>query len=159
MDRDSKTAPLKQLQGRIWDDGYARGELKGEVFPDVRPAFERWRDQGLAIGIFSSGSVLAQQLLFRHSTAGDLTPFLRWYFDPSVGAKTRTESYERIAAHVGAPAASILFVSDVTAELDAARGAGMETRLSIRPGNKPVADGHHHTAMTTFDELFGPGVS
>ena len=153
MDRDSKAGPLKQLQGRIWDDGYARGELVGDVFPDVRPALERWQDQGLSIGIFSSGSVLAQQLLFRHSTAGDLTPFLRWYFDPSVGVKTKAESYERIAAHVGIPVASVLFVSDVVAELDAARNSGMQTRLAIRPGNKPVAVGHGHVVIRTFDDL------
>ena len=153
MDRDSKAGPLKQLQGRIWDDGYARGELVGDVFPDVRPALERWQDQGLSIGIFSSGSVLAQQLLFRHSTAGDLTPFLRWYFDPSVGVKTKAESYERIATHVGIPVASVLFVSDVVAELDAARNSGMQTRLAIRPGNKPVADGHGHVVIRTFDDL------
>jgi enolase-phosphatase E1 len=153
MDRDSKAGPLKQLQGRIWDDGYARGELIGDVFPDVRPAFERWQDQGLSIGIFSSGSVLAQQLLFRHSTAGDLTPFLRWYFDPSVGVKTRAESYERIATQMGIPPGRVLFVSDVIAELDAARNSGMATRLAIRRGNKPVADGHGHIVIGTFDDL------
>jgi enolase-phosphatase E1 len=153
MDRDSKTGPLKQLQGRIWDDGYARGELTGEVFHDVRPAFARWRDRGLSIGIFSSGSVLAQQLLFRHSTAGDLTPFLRWYFDISVGVKTRAESYERIATNIGAPAPSVLFISDVIAELDAARSAGMDTRLALRPGNKPVADDHTHESISTFDDV------
>ena len=83
MDRDRKSPALKELQGRIWDDGYRRGELVGEVFPDVPGAFGAGRSGGMPVGIFSSGSVLAQQLLFRHSSAGDLTPFLRWYFDTS----------------------------------------------------------------------------
>jgi enolase-phosphatase E1 len=153
MDRDSKTGPLKQLQGLIWEDGYARGELIGEVFPDVPGAFRRWRDCDISLGIFSSGSVLAQQLLFRHSTAGDLTPMLHWYFDPTVGTKTHTDSYERIAREMGETPASVLFISDVAAELDAARTSGMQTRLSVRPGNKPVSEGHGHTAIASFDEV------
>ena len=156
MDRDSKTAPLKQLQGLIWEDGYARGELVGDVFPDVPPAFKRWRERGISIGIFSSGSVLAQQLLFKHSTAGDLTPMLRWYFDPTVGAKSHADSYERIAVQMGEPPSSILFISDVTSELDAAGKTGMHTRLSVRPGNKPVPDGHGHHVIMSFDEVTVP---
>lgn len=153
MDRDSKTAPLKQLQGLIWEDGYERGELTGQVFSDVPPAFRRWRDRGISLGIFSSGSVLAQQLLFRHSTAGDLTPMLRWYFDPSTGAKTDAKSYECIAREMSETPVSVLFISDVTGELDAARTSGMQTRLSVRPSNKPVADGHGHVAIASFDEV------
>lgn len=156
MNRDSKTAPLKQLQGLIWEDGYARGELVGDVFPDVPPAFKRWGERGISIGIFSSGSVLAQQLLFKHSTAGDLTPMLRWYFDPTVGAKTHADSYERIAAQMGEPPSSILFISDVISELDAAAKSGMQTRLSMRPGNKPVPDGHGHPVIMSFDEVTVP---
>ena len=153
MDRDSKTTPLKQLQGMIWEDGYARGDLIGDVFPDVPPAFQRWHDRGVSLGIFSSGSVLAQQLLFRHSTAGDLTPMLRWYFDPTMGRKTDPKSYERIARHMGETPASVLFISDVIGELDAARNSGMHTRLAVRPGNKPVPAGHGHVAIASFDEV------
>jgi len=43
--RDSKCRPLKSLQGKIWQQGFASGELHGEVFPDVPIAFERWRRQ------------------------------------------------------------------------------------------------------------------
>ena len=63
MDRDRKSTPLKELQGLIWEEGYARGDLTGDVFPDVPRALERWHRQGAAVGIFSSGSVLAQRLL------------------------------------------------------------------------------------------------
>jgi enolase-phosphatase E1 len=154
MDRDRKSTPLKDLQGRIWEEGYRAGELVGEVFADVPPALERWRNQRVQVGIFSSGSVLAQRLLFRHSSAGDLTSFLRWHFDTMTGPKTDVESYSRIAASTGVPAPAILFVSDVVRELDAATRAGMQTALSRRPGNTPAPGDHGHVAVDTFDDLF-----
>ena len=153
MDQDSKTPALKELQGHIWEDGYNTGELLGAVFDDVRPALERWQQRGIAVGIFSSGSVLAQKLLFGHSSAGDLTPLLRWHFDTSVGAKTNPDSYRRIAASIGESTDAVLFVSDIVAELDAARAAGMQTALSIRPGNAAVAAGHGHRSISSFEEL------
>ena len=111
--------------------------LKSQVFADVAPAFERWRARGLRISIFSSGSVLAQQLLFAHTEAGDLTRFIDSYFDTNVGKKGEAESYRRIAEMMKLPVRRYLFVSDVVAELDAANEAGMKTLLSIRPGNAP----------------------
>ena len=152
MDRDRKSTALKELQGRIWEEGYQRGELLGDVFPDVRPALERWREQDVAVGIFSSGSVLAQQLLFRHSSAGDLTSLLRWYFDTRVGAKGDPDSYRRIATSVGIPAEDFMFLSDVTSELDAASAAGMHVRLVVRPGNAPVATSHGYEEIRNLDE-------
>jgi enolase-phosphatase E1 len=153
MDHDRKSTALKSLQGLIWEEGYRGGDLVGEVFADVPAALARWRAQRIDAGIFSSGSVLAQQLLFRHSSAGDLTSLLRWHFDTTTGPKTDPESYRRIAAATRIPVASVLFVSDVAAELDAARTAGMQTRLSIRPGNRPPPPGHGHPEIRTFDEL------
>jgi enolase-phosphatase E1 len=152
MDCDRKSTPLKALQGEIWEQGYVSGELVGEVFADVRPAFERWHARRLPVGIFSSGSVLAQQLLFRYSSAGDLTKFLDWYFDTSVGAKSESASYRRIAGSIGIEADRVLFVSDATRELEAARSTGMHTRFAIRPGNAPSHDGGFN-AIHTFDEL------
>jgi enolase-phosphatase E1 len=153
MDQDSKDPELKELQGHIWEDGYTTGELVGRVFDDVRPALERWSSQAVAVGIFSSGSVLAQKLLFAHSNAGDLTPLLRWHFDTAVGRKTEPDSYLRIARAIGQAPTAILFVSDVVAELDAARTAGMQTALAIRPGNASQPAGHGHPPVTRFDEL------
>jgi enolase-phosphatase E1 len=152
MDRDRKSPALKDLQGRIWEEGYRRGELVGEVFPDVPVALERWHRAGIHTGIFSSGSVLAQQLLFRHSSAGDLTRYLRWHFDTAIGAKGEVESYARIASEVGAITGEILFVSDSVRELDAARASGMQTRLSERPGNA-VQPKHDHAVVRTFDDI------
>jgi enolase-phosphatase E1 len=156
MDRDRKSPALKELQGRIWEDGYRRGELIGEVFPDVPGALERWHRAGIPVGIFSSGSVLAQQLLFRHSSAGDLTRFLRWHFDTGIGAKGEPESYTRIVSEVGAMSPEILFVSDVVRELDAARTAGMQTRLSDRPGNA-VQPANDHPVIRTFADILVSG--
>ena len=139
MDRDRKSTGLKSLQGRIWERGYAVGELRGEVYADVPAAFVRWRAAGRRIAIFSSGSVLAQQLLFRHSTAGDLTPYLSAFFDTSTGPKREPESYRRIAASLGVSNDRILFVSDVAEELDAAQVAGLATALCVRTGEPPAS--------------------
>ena len=152
MDRDRKSPALKELQGYIWEEGYQRGELVGEVYADVRPAFERWRRTGITLGIFSSGGVLAQRWLFRSSSAGDLSPFLRWYFDTHTGPKKDAASYVRIAAEVGEGTSEVLFVSDVVAEADAARAAGMRTAISDRPGNLPQP-GHSHRIVHSFDEI------
>jgi enolase-phosphatase E1 len=154
MDADSKSTPLKELQGRIWEDGYRRGEIIGAVFADVPAAFARWQARGLQLGIFSSGSVLAQHLLFRHSSAGDLTGFLRWYFDTTTGAKTDPESYRRIAVAMAYAADAMLFLSDTVRELDAARDAGLHTRLVIRPGSVSPPDHHGHEPIANFNDLF-----
>jgi len=152
MDRDRKSPALKELQGRVWEEGYRNGTLVGQVFEDVPPALARWRDEGIPVGIFSSGSVRAQQWLFRRSTAGDLTPWLSWHFDTAVGAKQDAASYARIAEDVHVAPSEILFVSDVAAELDAARTAGMRTTMTVRPGNAPQP-AHTHPVITSFDQL------
>jgi enolase-phosphatase E1 len=153
MDRDRKSTALKELQGKIWEEGYQRGELVGDVFPDVPRALQRWHQQHLPVGIFSSGSVLAQHLLFRHSSHGDLTGFLAWYFDTRIGPKGVADSYRRIAKGIGLAAEGILFLSDVTGELDAAHEAGMRVRLSIRPGNSPPPPEHDYEVIRSFDEI------
>ena len=130
--RDSKRTPLKTLQGKIWQQGYASGELKGEVYPDVPVAFGRWKRQGKMICIYSSGSVLAQQLLFRSVATGDLTPYIAAYFDTRVGAKAEAESYRKIAAAVSYELRQFLFLSDAAKEVEAARAAGMQALLCGR---------------------------
>ena len=153
IDRDRKSTGLKSLQGKIWREGYRQGTLKSQVFDDVRPAFERWRKANLRISIFSSGSALAQQLLFAHTEAGDLTPFISDYFDTNVGRKADPESYQRIAQTIELPANEILFISDVVAELEAANTAGMKTLLSIRHGNQPQPNAERFRTIHRFDEI------
>lgn len=154
IDRDRKSTGLKSLQGKMWEEGYRAGELLGVVFPDVPPALERWRRQGLDIAIFSSGSVQAQRDLFAHSTAGNLTRFIRAYFDTTTGPKTAAHSYARIAATLERAPSEVLFLSDVGAELDAARAAGMQTALCIR--SPEVAPSSGHPVVHTFDDMSTP---
>ena len=152
MDQDKKSTGLKSLQGKIWEEGYRTGDLRGEVYADVPPALERWRRQGIDIAIFSSGSVQAQRSLFASTAAGDLTRFIRAYFDTTTGPKTAPDSYGRIAAALERSPAEVLFLSDVAAELDAARTAGMRTALCVRaPGSAPSAGAH--PVIRTFDDL------
>lgn len=153
MDHDRKTTPLKSLQGKIWENGYLTGELRAHVYADVPTAFARWQQKGRTISIFSSGSVLAQRLLFAHTTAGDLTPFMRAYFDTTTGAKSDPESYRKIAAALDLPPSAVVFLSDMRAELNAAQSVGMKTALSARPGNPPTGP-HSHRVIRSFDEVF-----
>jgi enolase-phosphatase E1 len=152
MDRDRKSTGLKQLQGILWEEGYRSGELRGQVWPDVADAFRAWKERGIRVRIFSSGSVLAQKLIFGHSDQGDLLPYLEGFHDTTTGPKQEARSYAAIAAAFGLPPADILFLSDVTAELDAAREAGMRTGLFVRPGNRP-AEENGHAVHRSFSEL------
>ena len=154
MDRDRKSTALKSLQGKIWKAGYEEGELRGrgEVYADVRPALMRWHKSGRDIAIFSSGSIQSQQDLFANTTAGDLSDYLEGYFDTTSGPKRSASSYSRIASLLGRAAREVLFISDVSAELDAAREAGMQTLLCVRA---PVAApaGSTHPVIRSFDEV------
>jgi len=132
MDVDAKETALKDFQGRIWAEGYASGALKGHVYPDTPDAMRRWVAAGIELYIYSSGSIAAQKLIFGHSDAGDLTRYLLGYFDTTTGPKREAESYRKIAASLGYDPADILFVSDVSAETDAAKAAGLHALLIDR---------------------------
>lgn len=152
IDADRKSTPLKFIQGLIWERGYSAGELVGEVFPDVPPAFECWKAAGKLIAIYSSGSVLAQKLIFSHTAEGDLSRYIDRYFDTNIGHKREAESYRRIAGELELPPAEILFISDIAEELAAAADAGMQVLLSVRPGNSPVAKSSFET-IDSFDRV------
>ena len=150
---DRKSTPLKSLQGKIWQQGYESGELVSPVFDDVPQAFERWKAEGKTIAIYSSGSRLAQKLLFKYTNHGDLSGFISGYFDTNVGHKREAESYRQIASAQSFPhVENFLFISDVEAELDAAREAGMQTLLCLRAGNAPLTESPKHRAIHSFDE-------
>ena len=153
IDQDRKSTPLKSIQGKIWQHGYEAGDLRSEIFEDVPRAFERWKTDGKLIAIYSSGSILAQQLIFRYSDRGDLTGFIDRYFDTLVGSKRDAESYRKIIADLGIEPINIAFVSDVGEELDAAEAAGMRTALSIRKGNVSVAENAKHPAVMSLTDL------
>jgi enolase-phosphatase E1 len=153
MGKDSKCTALKSLQGKIWQEGYGSGKLHGEVYADVPRAFERWRGQGRDIAIYSSGSILAQQLLFRTATPVDLTSEIAGFFDTRVGVKSDGESYKRIAASLGRTPREFLFVSDAAKEIEAAQSAEMNGVLCVRDAlaSAPPAAG---TIIRSFDEIF-----
>lgn len=153
MDGDVKATGLKRLQGMIWQSGFDSGELKAHVYEDVPLALTSWNAAGLDVRIYSSGSIQAQKLFFGHTVAGNLLAQFRGHYDTTIGGKKDSASYVKIAADFPLPAVDILFVSDVVAELDAARSAGLSTALAIRPGNAEVVAGHTHPSITRFDEI------
>ena len=136
MDRDEKITALKTIQGLIWEEGYRAGTLKSVIYPDVPPALKRWSRAGLRLFVYSSGSVPAQKLLFGHSDSGDLTPLFSGFFDTAVGPKRDQASYATICRGAGLAPGETLFLSDVAAELDAARAAGLRTCQLIRPQDR-----------------------
>jgi len=152
MDRDRKSTALKSLQGRIWKGGFERGELHGTLFADVPAALERWSTAG-HVAIYSSGSVAAQLLLFRHSSFGDLTHLISGYFDTRTGLKSASQSYKEIAMAMDVTPGEVVFFSDAVRELDAAREAGCQTRLAMREGNPPVEDAHGHRRIKSFNVI------
>lgn len=150
IDQDRKITPLKSLQGLLWAHGYAGGDYHGHVYADAVAALRAWKQAGISLNVFSSGSVLAQHLLFGHTGFGDLTGLFDAYFDTTVGAKTDPESYRRIAAYMQIPPGEIVFLSDIEAELDAARLAGMQTIQLLRDGQ--AASGTHRQ-VSDFSQI------
>lgn len=132
MDEDKKITPLKNLQGLIWEDGYRRGDFTGHIYEDAVSALRDWNQQGIALYVYSSGSIYAQKLLFGNTAFGDLTHLFKGYYDTTTGHKRESASYKRIIEDLNVPAAFILFLSDIQEELDAARGAGMKTIWLVR---------------------------
>jgi enolase-phosphatase E1 len=155
MDADAKTTGLKQLQGLIWRSGFESGELKAHVYEDVPQALAVWNVAGKDVRIYSSGSVQAQKLFFGHTIAGDLLAQFRGHYDTAIGGKKEAASYRKIADEFQRPAGEILFLSDILAELDAARAAGMQTALVVRPGNTPNqgSSGAAHSSVENFAQI------
>lgn len=129
---DRKHPLLKEIQGHIWKEGYESGEIKGHLYPDVLPKWKKWKESGLILGIYSSGSVLAQKLLFENSVEGNVTSYLSHHFDTKVGAKREAQSYKNILAEINVAANDVLFLSDIEEECEAATQAGMNTQLVSR---------------------------
>ncbi|QPN68189.1 acireductone synthase [Synechococcus sp. CBW1006] len=150
--QDRKLTPLKELQGLIWEHGYANGSLQGPIYADVPPALRDWKNQGLQIAVYSSGSVRAQQLIYQYSCFGDLRPWFSAWFDTRIGAKQRAESYRSICTELQTDPSRILFISDVTFELDAAAEAGYAVLISEREGNPPQPC-HPYTSIKRFDAI------
>jgi enolase-phosphatase E1 len=151
IDQDQKITPLKSLQGLIWEHGYQTGDFKGHLYEDAQQCLTAWKKRGIALYVYSSGSVYAQKLLFGHTGYGDLTPLFSGYFDTQIGGKKEPESYRAIADEIGIPAIDILFLSDIKEELDAAKVAGFKTIWLVREGN--LEPGSDHLRAKDFFEI------
>ncbi len=147
---DRKHPALKALQGMVWNKGYKNTSLKGHIYPEVAEILKKWHNEGYLLGIYSSGSVPAQKLLFGYSDAGDLTTLFSNYFDTAVGHKRELQSYKNIQLVLDFPSEEILFLSDIEQELDAAREAGFQTIKLIRPGTDPEST---HKKAVDFKEV------
>lgn len=150
---DRKATPLKTLQGLIWDEGFRGTGLRGHVYPDAAAGLRRWHAAGLTLYVYSSGSLAAQRTLFGNSDQGDLTPLFSGYFDTATGPKREAASYTAIARAVGLAPAEVVFLSDVDAELDAARAVGMQTVRLMRPADTRRGATTTHPSARNFDEL------
>jgi len=151
---DRKITSLKQLQGHIWRTGFENKELHGVVFEDVPVALKNWHASGIKVYIYSSGSREAQRLLFGNTMFGDLRKFLCGYFDTTTGNKRETKSYFEISQSLGVDSPSqILFITDVYQEAIAAKNAGFDVIISIRPGNAPLPENHGFRTIKSFSEI------
>jgi len=148
---DKKATPLKALQGMIWKDGYEKGDFKGHMYEDAVRHLKKWKQAGIRLYVFSSGSVQAQKLLFAHTAYGDLTPLFSGYFDTNIGNKREPDSYRRIAEAIDTAPQSVLFLSDIKEELDAARSAGMQTTWLVRDGTIDPKTAHRQAR--NFDDI------
>jgi enolase-phosphatase E1 len=146
---DKKITPLKTLQGVLWEEGYQSGEILGHVFDDVAPALEKWKLNGVDLGVFSSGSIAAQKLIFGYSEAGDLTPYFSAYFDTTTGGKREVETYHKIEKELKLEAEQILFLSDIREELESAKAAGFQTIQLVRTGTEKNWD----ATVSSFSEI------
>lgn len=151
IDQDKKITPLKALQGLIWKAGYECGDFKGHLYPDAIANLKVWKEKGISLYVYSSGSVLAQKLLFGHTEVGDLTPLFSGFFDTNIGGKKEADSYLKIAEAIALPPESILFLSDIKEELDAAKAAGYQTFWLVR-GLEPDVQAEHRQ-VTSFDNI------
>ena len=145
-ERDAQVAPLQVMQGLIWEQGYADGELRGELYADVAPHLRLWAGRGLRLFTYTSGSIQAQRLIFGHSRDGDLAGLFAGFFDTRVGGKREPDSYTRLAIGMNVPAVKIVFLSDGEAELDAAAIAGLRTCHIVRAGTATAPSDRHPVA-------------
>ena len=152
IQQDRKLPELKDLQGLLWAEGYASGDLKGPLFRDVAPALRRWHQQGTVLAVYSSGSIAAQQLLYGHSTEGDLRSLFSHWFDTRIGAKQEVGSYRAISEAMEVVSSKILFISDSLLECEAAHAAQMQVLFSDREGN-PGRDNGSFERISTYEDL------
>ncbi|KAL1306494.1 hypothetical protein AAFC00_005189 [Neodothiora populina] len=168
--RDVKIAYLKNLQGYLWLAGYENGAYSTPLFEDVEPQLQHWKQSGLTLVIYSSGSVFAQKLLFRHVKRPQSSPdeqngplnlsglISDWFDTTNAGLKMEASSYSTISQRLGRASGGILFLSDNVKEVKAATEAGMKAIVVDRPGNAPLSEEDRKT-YKVVDSLYDISLS
>ena len=152
IETDKKSTTLKDIQGKIWKEGYTTGRISSELFEDAHENLKRWHKQGYRLSVYSSGSVEAQHLLYKYTNKGDIKNLFSYWFDTHIGNKKEPSSYTEIASVVGCKPQNILFISDNSDECDAARSAGLGTLYSMRDGN-PQQEPRNHPVIRHLEEV------
>ena len=152
MKTDKKSTTLKDIQGKIWKEGYTTGRISSELFEDAHANLKRWHKQGYRLSVYSSGSVEAQHLLYKYTNKGDIKYLFSYWFDTHIGDKKEPSSYTEIASVMGCKTQNILFISDNSDECDAARRAGLGTLYSMRDGN-PQQEPRNHPVISHLEEV------
>lgn len=154
---DRKATPLKALQGMLWEHGYKNRDYSAHVYEDAVKQLRAWHAAGIPLFVYSSGSIQAQKLFFGYSEFGDMTPLFSDYFDTTSGAKQEVASYQRIAEAMQITPVDVLFLSDIAAELDAAKAAGMQTCWLVRPQDNAADEkamaASKHAAVRDFSKI------
>lgn len=105
-----------EILGYLWEQAYISGEIKAPLYPDVVPAIKNWKENGLTIAIYSSGSVPAQKLFFQYTDNTenpDIRDYLSNYYDTiNAGMKNDSKSYETIAKDMKIEVGGWMFLSD-----------------------------------------------
>ncbi|PKC10244.1 2,3-diketo-5-methylthio-1-phosphopentane phosphatase [Rhizophagus irregularis] len=156
MKINRKIGAFKSFQGFMWESGYESGELKGEIFDDVLDALKKWKESGIKIYIYSSGSISAQKSLLKNSDKGDLTEYIDGYFDTSIGSKIEKSSYVNIAKEIQLEPRDILFLSDNVKEIISAKSVCYQAAIIERKNNMPLSDDDrkNNIIFTDFLQIF-----
>lgn len=148
---DVKATPLKTLQGMVWKKGYEKGDYHAHMYSDATANLKNWHGQGVPLYVYSSGSVQAQKLFFTHSQDGNLLPLFNGHFDTNIGHKQEQVAYDNIQQALNINPQNLLFLSDIAAELDAAKTAGFQTCHLVRDGK--LDHNAHHVQVSSFDDI------
>ncbi|WP_456384568.1 acireductone synthase [Persephonella sp.] len=153
IDEDRKIAPLKDIQGYIWKEGFESGKIKAPLYEDAYRKMKEWKEKGYRLFIYSSGSVQAQKLFFSHTEKGNILDFFEGHFDTKIGGKKETQSYKKISESIGIPTEEIVFLSDNPDEIKAAAEAGMKVYRLVRPGDAEYIENFQYPQIKSFDEV------
>jgi len=153
IDEDKKITPLKDIQGYIWEEGFVSGKIKAPLYEDAYKKILSWREKGIPMYIYSSGSVKAQKLFFSHTEYGNILNFFKGHFDTKIGSKKDPESYKKISEEIGLKPEEILFLSDNPEEIEAAAKAGFKVIRIVRENDAEYISGFPYPQIPSFEKI------